>query len=807
MGEMSMTGIKRQSLAGVWLRRGVAVLLLLIGVFLAIGGTYLLTLGGSLYYLVSGLAVAASALLIWRGDRRGRWLFGAMLAGTLAWSIWEVGFTGWSLVPRLLGPVALGLLLLLPAFCGIDHPKISARLRGGGVKILAVSLVAAIVIGAGLHALRTVPVDPLFQAGTQAIFPDRIVSASQVAPGDWEHWGNDQGGSRFSPLDQLTPDNVKGLKVAWTADMGPASNDKLASLEVTPLKIGDTLYACTPYNTVVALDVETGKRRWTHSEAISGKPISTFCRGVAFYRVPNASGECAERIIWASLNADLVALDAKTGKPCSRFGNKGHTSLKTGMGEVPDGYYYISSAPQIIRGKIVVGGGVLDGQYWGEPSGVIRGYDAVSGKFAWAFDVARPNDHAEPTGDAHYTFSTPNSWAPISADEKLGLVYLPIGNAVPDYYGAQRRPFDEFLTASVIAIDANTGGLRWRFQTVHHDLWDYDVASQPTLIDLPVGGAVVPALIQPTKRGEVFMLDRRTGRPLRSVKELPAPQGPIAPGERLSPTQPFSVGMPSFRGPNLTEADMWGVTPLDQMLCRIKFKQARYDGPMTPPQLDRPTLAYPGFLGGSDWGSVSVDRDRMIMIVNSNRMPNYDQLFTRAKAKKLGWGVVGKDPHADPSRGQAMEGTPFAVNVQPFLSVLGTPCNAPPWGLLTAVDLRTGRVIWNRPIGTARDSGPLGIPMMLPVTIGLPNVGGSIITRGGLVFMAGVQERTFRAFNIRTGNEVWSARLPAGGQSTPMTYWSDRSKRQFVVVAAGGHVPLGTKLGKSLIAYALPGGH
>lgn len=799
-----MSHTKQSGFGALILRRGMAALLVLIGVFLTVGGSYLVTLGGSLYYLITGLIVAASGVLIWRGDPRGRWLFGAMVCGTVAWSVWEVGFTGWSLVPRLVGPVILGLVLLLPAFRGVDQAKATAKPQSWGLATLAVALVMALFVGAGLRGLRTIDADPLYQTGTQTTVPARIAAVSGDAPGDWPHWGNDEGGSRFSPLDQITPDNVRGLKVAWTADIGPAPNGKLASLEVTPLKIGDTLYACTPYSTVIALDAETGRRRWTHSEPASGKAISTFCRGVAYYKTSNASGQCAERIIWVSPDSQLIALDAKTGKTCTQFGNNGRTNLLTGMGKAPDGYYYVSSAPQIIRGKIVVGGGVLDGQYWGEPSGVIRGYDAVTGKFAWAYDVARPNDHSEPTGDAHYTYSTPNSWAPISADERLGLVYLPVGNAVPDYYGRQRRPFDEFLTSSVVAIDANTGDLRWRFQTVHHDLWDYDVASQPTLIDLPVGNAMVPALIQPTKRGEVFVLDRRTGRPLRSVKELPVPQGPIAPGERLSPTQPFSVDMPSFRGADLTEADMWGVTPLDQMLCRIKFKQARYEGTMTPPQLERPILSSPGYMGGSDWGGVSVDRDRMIMIVNSNRMPNYNQLITRAEARKRGWGVVGEDPHANPSRGQVMERTPFAVDVQPFLSVLGTPCNAPPWGLLTAVDLRTGKVIWNRPIGTARDSGPLDIPMMMPVTIGLPNTGGSVVTRGGLVFMASVRERTFRAFDIRNGKEVWSARLPAGGQANPMTYWSKESKRQFVVLAAGGHVPLGTKLGTSLIAYALP---
>ncbi|WP_292152229.1 membrane-bound PQQ-dependent dehydrogenase, glucose/quinate/shikimate family [Brevundimonas sp.] len=793
-----------------WIRRAYAALLIAIGVFLAGGGGWLVGLGGSPYYLLTGLAVIASGMLLWRGDRRGVWVYAAMLIATIGWSLWEVGFNPWGLVPRLVAPTVLGLGLLVPAIGRLPSRANTAALRRrwASPKLVALGgLVAAIVLGSGLHALKPPVIDPIFQAGTQERLPQAIPASAGDASGDWLHWGGDQGGSRFSPLDQLTPDTVSGLKVAWTADLGPAPGGKMGSLEVTPLKIGDTLYVCTPYDTVIALDAETGQRRWTHSEqAADGAASPGVCRGVAYYRLPDpaATGACVERILWVSRKANLLALDARTGALCPGFGDDGRTSLMTGLGEVKPGYYYVSSAPQIVRGKIVLGGAVMDGQYWGEPSGVIRGYDAVTGRFSWAYDVGRPGEHGEPEPGEHYTLSTPNSWAPISADEQLGMVYLPMGNAVPDYYGAQRRPFDEDITSSVLALDAQTGERRWRFRTVHHDLWDYDLGSQPTLIDLPLNGQVVPVLIQPTKRGDVFVLDRRTGQPVREVRELPVPQGPIAPGERLSPTQPFSVAMPSFRGPLITEADMWGVTPLDQMMCRIKFKQARYEGLFTPPQIERPNLVSPGYLGGSDWGSVSVDTDRMVMIVNSNRMPNYDQLITRAEANQRGVGIVGVDPHANPALAQAMLNTPVAADIQPFLGVLKTPCNAPPWGLITAVDLRSGKVIWNRPLGTARDSGPMGIASQLPITMGLPNVGGSVVTRGGLVFIAAVQERTFRAIDIRNGQEVWSARLPAGGQANPMTYRSNASGRQFVVLASGGHVPMGTKLGTSLIAYALP---
>lgn len=806
---MTMTQQNVRHSAAVWGRRAYAILLILIGLFLIGGGGWLATLGGSFYYLLTGLAVAASGVLIWRGDRRGVWLYVVMLVVTLSWSLWEVGFTPWSLVPRLVAPAVLGLGLLIPAIGRLPTPErpILPALAGRPTWAIALfSVVAAIVIGLGLNALKTPVVDPLFQAGTQDGF-SRAALGSQTGSGDWLHYGNDQGGARFSGLNQLTPDTVKDLKVAWTADLGPAPGGKLGSLEVTPLKVGDTLYVCSPYDTIIALNAETGQRRWTHSEQVNDKPSAPgVCRGVAYYRLPDASatGPCVERILWVTRSSDLMALDARSGAACPGFGTAGKTSLLTGLGEVEPGYYYVSSAPQIVRGKVIIGGAVLDGQYWGEPSGVIRGYDAVTGQFAWAYDAGRPGQHGEPKTGEHYTRSTPNSWAPMSADDQLGLVYLPIGNAVPDYYGGQRRPFDDDLSSSVLALDAETGARRWRFQTVHHDLWDYDIGSQPTLVNLPVNGQIVPALIQPTKRGEFFILDRRTGQPIRPVREIAVPPGPIAPGERVSATQPFTVGFPSFRGPVLTEADMWGATPLDQMICRIQFKRARYEGVFTPPQIERPTIVAPGYLGGSDWGGISVDLDNMVMIVNSNRMPNYDQLITRVEARERGVGIVGEDPHANPARAQAMENTPVAADIKPFLGPLNTPCNAPPWGLITAVDLRTGKVIWNRPFGAARDSGPLGVPSMLPFTIGLPNVGGSVVTRGGLVFIAAGQENTFRAFDIRTGKEVWSARLPAGGQANPMTYQSALSGRQFVVIAAGGSGALQTKLGTSLIAYALP---
>jgi quinoprotein glucose dehydrogenase len=357
----------------------------------------------------------------------------------------------------------------------------------------------------------------------------------------------------------------------------------------------------------------------------------------------------------------------------------------------------------------------------------------------------------------------------------------------------------------VVAIDAETGRPRWRFQTTHHDLWDYDVASQPTLVDLPTASGIRPTLIQPTKRGEVFVLDRETGEPIRPVTEHAAPQGGMAPGEHAAPTQPFSDSMPSFRGINIAERDMWGVTPLDQLWCRIKFREARYDGPLTPPGFD-PSIAYPGFLGGTNWGGISVDRDRMLMIVNSNYVGNYVQLVSRTMADELGVRPMGMGAPAKPEgQGiQPQEGTPFAVRSLPFLSPLYAPCQAPPWGKISAVDLRSGKLVWSHPLGSAQDSGPLGIGSQIPFRIGTPNLGGSVTTRGGLIFIAATQDKYLRAIDTMTGKVMWRGRIEQAGQATPMTYLSPASGRQFVVTSAGGHAFLGTKPGDAIFAFALP---
>jgi quinoprotein glucose dehydrogenase len=774
-------------------RRIFAGVLILVAAVLLVAGAYLALLGGSPYYAAAGLLIGASGVLAWRGDGRSAWLYGAMLALTIVFAIYESGGDGWALTARLVAPVVLGL-----GFVWMRRPTARGALYASAIALACVPI--------GIVANRLGPQDypdPLFQAG-RIPAEQALAAVSRLADdpaGDWVNYGNDPGGSRYSALDQISPRNVGKLAVAWEFHVGKG---EARSLEVTPIKIGDAIYVCTSNNDVIALDAETGRQRWRFHSGINlaGRP-SANCRGVAYYRVPEMTGPCAERILTNTVDARLIALDKTTGTPCADFGLNGEVDLTVGMGHVDVGYYYVSSAPTVVRDKVVLGGWVSDGQYWGEPSGVIRAFDARSGKLSWAFDMGRPDRSGAPAMGETYTHSTPNSWAPMSADPELGLVYAPVGHATPDYYGAQRRPFDDQYSSSVVALDVATGRPRWTFQTTHHDLWDYDVASQPTLIDLPQGGRIVKALVQPTKRGEIFLLDRLSGKPLAAVEERKVPQGGGAPGDRLSPTQPFSVGMPSFAGARWRERDMWGLTPLDQLWCRIKFREARYEGTMTPPGLT-PNITEPGYLGGVDWGGVSVDRERGLLIVNSNRLGNYNVLVSRKQALADGAkrSVAGSPRAVDGV--VAQENTPFAAQIKPFLSPLGAPCNEPPYGHVSVVDLKSHKLVWSRRLGTARDSGPWGLASHLPITMGVPNAGGALTTRSGLIFIAATQERTMRALDLASGRELWSARLPAGGQASPMTYLSPRSGRQFIVIAAGGNLGLRSQLGDSVVAFAVP---
>lgn len=764
------------------------------GLTLSIGGSLLVSLRGSPYYLISGLALLACAL--WFNSRRtaARRLYITLLGMTFAWAFWEAGMDLWALAPRILTPLALGVVFLTPRARSV-----------GGVARVAGFLLVAIAVGAILHFSGHLhPPDPVFRTGFDR---RRTLAAGQLAPseessGNWLHVGNDSGATRFSDLTEVTRANVARLQLAWTYRTGEAR----AALEVTPLKVGDSLYLCTGNNDVIALDAETGRQRWRFNSGADRSPaIQRACRGVAYFQVAGSRGACAARIFTNTIDARLIALDAVTGLRCEGFGLHGEISLLNGMGDwhgrVIAGYYSVTSAPTVVRGRIVVGGWISDAQYWGEPSGVIRAFDAVTGRFVWAFDMGRPDRKSEPPEGQHYTASTPNAWAPMSSDEELGLVYAPTGNTSgSDYYGVRRRSFDEQYSSAVVALDALDGTVRWVFQTVHHDLWDYDVAPQPVLTDIATPLGNTHALLQATKTGEIFVLDRVDGSPIFPVDELPVASATSIPGERISPTQPASLHLPSFSGARLEERDMWGLTPIDQMLCRIRFRQARYEGIFTPPGI-APSIEYPGILGGVEWSSVSVDPLRGLMFVNASRIANYARLVPRAQADAEGRRPEGFGGHY---MQRAEAGTPYAVSNPPFLSPLGVPCQNPPFGTISAVNLETGRLLWTRWLGTARESGPAGLASHLPLPLGTPNLGGSLATRAGLVFIASGQDRRIRAFGSEDGKLLWEQPLPAASVATPMTYRSERSRRQFIAVAAGNADPRFGASGDFIVAYAIP---
>jgi len=756
-----------------------ALVLGLIGAVLVVGGGRLLMLGGSAYYLLAGLAVVIAAALAARGDRRAIWVYLAMLVATVAWAVWEGGLDPWRLQSRLIAPAVLGLW--------VAWPLLRAR------RMLVLGGLAAVVAAGALWLQGANRTAAPAASGTAPA----AVAAANPADGEWQHYGRDRGGSRYAPLDQITPANVGQLEQAWVYRTGVA---KGIGFETTPLMVDGLVYLCTQTNIVVALDPDTGARRWQFDPHVNPPPSAT-CRGVSYYKVPEATGLCATRILTATTDARLLALDAQTGALCPDFGDKGTVDLRRGMGEVKSGYYYVSSAPAIVRGKAVVGGWVADGQHVGEPSGVIRAFDAVTGQFAWAWDMDKPDFHGEPPEGQTYSRGTANSWGPMSADEQLGMVYLPTGNSTPDYWGAHRSPGSEKYSASVVALDAETGGVRWHYQYIHHDVWDYDVSAQPTLIDLPINGETVPALLQGSKRGLLLLFDRRDGKLLSRVVERPVPQGP-AKGDWLAPTQPFSTEMPTFDSTLLTEQHMWGLTPLDQLWCRIKFREARYEGPFTPPGA-RPSITYPSYLGGINWGGVSVDPVRRLAVVNWSRMANYTRMVPREDpvARSVKPTDNGSVHVGEPV---PQMGTPFALFTGPFLSPIDVPCTQPPFGKIGVVDLDSRKMVWEKPLGTGADSGPLGYPARLPIPMGVPNAGGTSVTKAGLIFVAATQERAIRAFDIKTGAMLWHARLPAGGHASPAIYRSPKTGRDYVVIAAGGNASLHSGASDHVIAYALP---
>jgi quinoprotein glucose dehydrogenase len=640
--------------------------------------------------------------------------------------------------------------------------------------------------------------DPHDLAGELPDATARTASTSVVPDGEWHQYGRTPLGQRWSPLDQITPANVAGLTEAWrfqTGDIKQKDDVGETTYQVTPLKIGNRLFLCTPHNWAIALDATTGKQIWKYdpNAGLNKDRQHQTCRGVSYYKDPAAvaGSACAERVYLPTSDARLIALDAEKGTVCESFADKGMLHLETGMLHKPAGYYYSTSPPVIVGDKIIIGGAVNDNYSTKEQSGVIRAFDVHTGALIWNWDSGNPTKTTPIGPDEHYVTNSPNSWSVFSVDEALGLVFIPLGNQVPDQIGIGRSENVEKYSSSIVALDINTGQDRWVRQTVHHDLWDMDVPAQPALLDITrADGTTVPALVGATKQGDIYVLDRRTGEPIIPIKEVPAPSGAVE-GDFTAPTQPVSDL--TFMPPPLEEKDMWGVTMFDQLVCRIEFHKLKYEGRYTPPSLQG-TLVYPGNFGVFNWGSVAVDPERQVMFGMPTYLAFTSRLVPRAEIPPRGQDEKGSEQGLNRN-----DGALYGVYMGPFLGPLQIPCQAPPWGYVAAADLKTGKIAYKHVNGTVRDMTPLP----LPFKVGVPGIGGPIITRSGVVFLAAAVDDYLRAYDLKTGRELWRGRLPAGGQATPMTYL-DANSRQIVLIVAGGHGSVGTKPGDYVIAYSLP---
>ncbi|MCZ7449348.1 glucose/quinate/shikimate family membrane-bound PQQ-dependent dehydrogenase [Agrobacterium rhizogenes] len=772
-----------------------AVILTLIGLALFGFGSQLVMLGGSFYYLLSGLAFLATAVLLFKRNRAALHVYAVFIVATLAWAVWEVGFDWWQLGPRGGVIILIGLWLLVPWVrkpLGFSSP--TGLSYGPNAWPLVLSVLASFAV-AGYSMAQ----DPHDQAGS---LPQEIASAAPVYGGDvpdgeWHQYGRTPYGQRYSPLTQVNVDNVSQLKEAWryqTGDVKLPDDVGETTYQVTPLKIGNTLYICTPHNWAIAIDAATGKEKWKYDPNVGLNPDRQHqtCRGVSYYAEPNAAAAtaCAQRVYLPTSDARLIALDAATGQVCTSFADQGVLHLEQGMKYNPAGYYYSTSPPVIAAGKIIIGGAVNDNYSTQEQSGVIRAFDVNSGALIWNWDSGNPQKTEPIAAGETYTTNSPNSWSVLSYDEGLGLVYVPLGNQVPDQLGMGRSENVEKYSSSIVALDINTGKDRWVRQTVHHDLWDMDVPAQPVLLDITKDGQTVPALVGPTKQGDIYVLDRRTGEPLLPITEEPAPGGAI-PEDFSSPTQPTTAL--SFKPEPLQEKNMWGVSMFDQLACRIRFHQLNYKGRYTPPSLNG-SIIYPGNFGTFNWGSVAVDPERQVMFGMPTYLAFTSQLVPRADIPPKGQDEKGSEQGLNRN-----DGAPYGVFMGPFLGPLKIPCQAPPWGYVAGADLRTGDIAYKHKNGTVYDMTPLP----LPFKVGVPGIGGPMITKGGVAFLGAAVDNYLRAYDLTTGKQLWEARLPAGGQATPMTYSLENGK-QYVVMVAGGHGSVGTKPGDYVIAYTLP---
>ncbi|WP_222546656.1 membrane-bound PQQ-dependent dehydrogenase, glucose/quinate/shikimate family [Asaia lannensis] len=831
----------------------------LLGVGLTLGGIDLAWLGGSWAYILLGFLMACVGFAVMA--RRAIALPLSILLSLIAagWAFGEVGDVFWLVVPRVVVFLALPIIvgLLSPSFHASTRDR-SGALRSGGVPRAwgfgIAALYAIVFCGISLGMFQ-----PHAEVTANASDePKRDTSQGQQNGNDWPAWGRNLTGDRFAPFVQINASNVSDLKLAWSYHTGDLAIDG-SEYQVTPLKIADTLYLCTPLNKVIALDPVSGKEKWRfdpHLQITRGNKGWKRCRGVSYADLTTmsllapdakafgpeeastpaadpsattaqvipapapantpadtpastpvvAEAPCARRIVSTTNDARLFELDAATGALCQDFGDHGMVNLLEGLGPTAPGSYYLTSAPLVADGVIMVGGKINDNMTVGEPSGVIRGYDVRTGRLVWAWDASRGNRDSRPLPAGQiYAIETPNFWGTASYDPKLGLAFIPMGNQTPDFWTGNRHPYSDEYNDSILALDIRTGQEHWHFRTANNDMFDYDVTSQPILYDMPDGtGGTTPVVVALTKRSQIFVLDRRTGKPVVPVTDRPVATDGM-PGQRISPVQPYSelsIGVAPLK-----ESDMWGATIFDQLYCRIAFKKMRWEGEWTPLSDKQKTLIWPGYYGGSNWGGGALDPQTGVLVVNDIRMAMWGQFIKREEAAH-----AGLVPSTEGEYSEQL-GTPWGVERSMFVSPMGAPCFKPPYGSLTAIDLKTQKTLWQVPVGSIQDAaihgvfGEKGIIPHIYIPVGMPTMGGPLVTGGNLAFFHGSLDNYLRAFDLKTGKEVWRERLPVGGQGTPMSYIQDG--KQYVLVVAGGATRTGTNANKGdyVLAYALPSTH
>lgn len=683
----------------------------------------------------------------------------ADLSSTLLPSIWS---NVWYAAPMKISPLRIGLIAL--------------------ALLLAVSVLGGSAIWSALGLS-----DDLSISGSAPIVRQE---PGPIAQG-WTAYGGDKGGNRFVAADQINRENVTDLEIVWTHRSGTLEGREQgaldrAALQTTPILVEESLVFCTQFNEVIALDPATGAEKWRFDPEVATdlRPGNQYtCRGLSWWNdgSNDQSATCSSRLFMGTVDARLIALDARSGELCNDFGDGGEVRIRPSISLRWPGEFQITSAPAIIGDTVVTGTAISDNLRTDAPKGTVFAFDVRTGDQRWTFDPLSGSPDIE-GGHA-------NVWSTMAVDEDRGLVFLPTSSASPDYFGGN-RPGDNLYANSVVALDGTTGELRWHFQTVHHDVWDYDLPAQPGLYQVWRDGEAIDVVAQVTKMGLVFVLDRETGEPIHPVEERPVPQGGVI-GDSLSPTQPFPTVTPALVPDRINPWDAFGITLWDRWACRSKLAKLRADGLYTPPT-EQGTLSLPFTGGGANWGSAAFDPRRNLLIINMNNIGQFMQLHRNVTEREKVASIDHDDEFAP------MEGSPFGMTRAPILSPLGLPCTPPPWGVLAAVDLESGRIVWRSTLGTTEDLAPGGLALKL----GTPALGGPMVTTGDIVFIGAALDDYLRAFDVETGKELWKGRLPAGGQATPMSYiWKGR---QYVVIAAGGHARAGSRQGDYVVAFALP---